>query len=289
MPPKRVGKKGKGAKKKIADAFLKKEWYVIKIPTYLPTPKDPDMKNRLGYTPAKKAGAKKQLDSRTFVVSLADLQESPRKDIYANLAHKKYKFIAEEIHGEQILTQWYGMDTTRDKRSSLIRKWRTMIECLVDCKTTDGYILRVKALAFTQRQPTQVKKNCYAKHSQVRRIRARMREIIKNHVGGGDLKSFVKKLGADEISRDIQKSCQLIFPLNPDACLIEKVKVLRKPKRDVARLMEIHNLTSTFDVPSKEEQQAEQTTQAAAATGGAAAATTTTGGGGGDEEVQDVE
>jgi len=50
------------------------------------------------------------------------------------------------------------MDTTRDKRSSLIRKWRTMIECLVDCKTTDGYYLRVKALAFTQRQPTQVKK-----------------------------------------------------------------------------------------------------------------------------------
>jgi len=50
------------------------------------------------------------------------------------------------------------MDTTRDKRSSLIRKWRTMIECLVDCKTTDGYYLRVKALAFTQRQPTRVKK-----------------------------------------------------------------------------------------------------------------------------------
>jgi len=247
MPPKRVGKKGKGAKKKITDAFLKKEWYVIKLPAYIPTPKEPDAKHRLGYTPAKKAGAKKQLDSRTFVVSLADLQEYPKRDIYGNVAHKKYKFITEEIYGDQVLTQWHGMDTTRDRRSSLIRKWRTMIECLVDCKTTDGYILRLKALAFTQRQPTQVKKNCYAKHSQIRRIRARMREIIKNHVSGGDLQSLVKKLSDDQISKDIQKSCQLIFPLNPDSCLIEKVKVLRRPKRDAARLIQIHDLTATFD------------------------------------------
>lgn len=283
MPPKRQGKKGKGSKKKIQDAFLKKEWYVVKIPTYLPTPKDPDAKWRIGYTPAKKAGAKKQLDSRTFIVSLADLQEAPRKDLYPQLAHKKYKFITEEIYGEQVLTQWHGMDTTRDKRSSLIRKWRTMIECLVDCKTTDGYYLRIKALAFTQRQPTQVKKNCYAKHSQVRRIRARMREIIKNHVGSGDLAQLVRKIGNDEISRDIQKSCQLIFPLNADACLIEKVKVLRKPKRDVAKLMKLHNLQATFDQIKEEEQtNAEQgaTQDNAAATTGAANE---------DQEVEDVE
>jgi small subunit ribosomal protein S3Ae len=286
MPPKRTGKKNKGSKKKIQDAFLKKDWYVVKIPKYLPTPKEPDAKWRIGYTPAKKAGAKKQLDSRTFVVSLADLQECPRKDLYPNLAHKKYKFITEEVYGEQVLTQWHGMDTTRDKRSSLIRKWRTMIECLVDCKTTDGYYLRVKALAFTQRQPTQVKKNCYAKHSQVRRIRARMREIIKNHVGNGDLQQLVKKISNDEISKDIQKACQLIFPLNGEACLIEKVKVLRKPKRDVAKLMQIHDLQATFDEIKEAELAADASAaQTGAPESGAAAAS----GGDEDVEVEDVE
>jgi len=116
-----------------------------------------------------------------------------------------------------------------------------------------------------------------------------MREIMKNHVGSGDLKSLVKKISDDTISRDIQKACQLIFPLNPDACLIEKVKVLRKPKRDVAKLMEIHDLQATFDIPSAEDQQmtdqnADQGAQATTATAGGAQT-----GGGDDEEVQDVE
>ena len=59
------------------------------------------------------------------------------------------------------------MQITRDQRCSLIRKWYSMIQAIVDCKTTDGYVLRVQALAFTKRQITQVKKNCYAKNSQV--------------------------------------------------------------------------------------------------------------------------
>merc|ERR1739842_113109 len=108
-----------------------------------------------------------------------------------------------------------------------------------------GYVLRVKAMGFTKRQMGQIKKNCYAKNSQMGVIRGRMREIIKNHVSGSDLKGVVEKLSKSDIGNDIRKSCQLTFPLK--VCLIEKVKVMRKPKKDVAKLMQIHDLVTGFD------------------------------------------
>jgi len=175
MPPKQVKGKKKGGKKKIQDSFLKKEWYVVKVPKFIEM-SDPDFKFRVGYTPAKKGGAKKQLEGRTFTINLADLEEPPKSRKADQGAErrrepnrndcKNFTFVAEEIYGQQILTQWSGMEITRNYRCSLIRKWHTMIECLVDAKTTDGFVLRIKAVAFTRRQPEQVKKTCYAKNSQ---------------------------------------------------------------------------------------------------------------------------
>lgn len=243
----------KGSKKKrAADIFLKKDWYVVKVPKYLPTT---EAKWRVGFSPATKGKARKSLDQRSFVINLGDLQNEEKKNNHDDLNWKKFTFITEEVFGDKLLTQWHGMSISRDKRCSLIRKWHSMITAFCDAKTTDGYVLRLKALAFTKRQSTQIKKNCYAKNSQKRLIRARMREIIKNHVSQTDLKGVVGKLTKSQIGVDIRKSCQLTFPLK--VCLIEKVKVMRKPKKDVAKLMEIHDLTTGFDAIAEDESDVE--------------------------------
>jgi len=243
-------KQKKGAKKKkLVDPFLRKEWYVVKVPTYIPRKKD---HYRVGFSPATKGKARKALENRTFIINVGDLQDDDKQNVHDDLNWKKFKFIVEESFGDKLLTQWHGMEITRDKRFSLIRKWHTMFECFCDARTTDGYVLRVKALAFTKRQSTQIKKNCYAKSTQMHAIRAKMRDIIRGAVSGTDLKGVVKKLTRSSIGNDIRKSCQKMFPLK--VAVIEKVKVVRKPSKDVAKVMEMHDLAHGFDEINEDEE-----------------------------------
>jgi len=93
-------------------------------------------------------------------------------------------------------------------------------------------------------------------------MRARMRDIIKNHVSSETLQGVVGKLSDDVLGKDILKSCKLIYPLKDS--LIEKVKVLRKPKRDVSRLMEMHELQTEFDPIPKDELEQGQAAEAGA-------------------------
>lgn len=95
-----------------------------------------------------------------FEVSLADLQND-------EVSFRKFKLMAEEIQGRNVLTNFHGMDLTRDKLCSMVKKWQTMIQAHVDVKTTDGYLLRMFCIGFTKKKQFQVKKTCYAQNTQV--------------------------------------------------------------------------------------------------------------------------
>merc|ERR1712087_526542 len=119
---------------------------------------------------------------------------------------------------------------TSDKLKGVVKKWQSLIECYVDAKTTDGYIVRVGVIGFTDRcRPEQ--KTCYAQSTQIRKIRARMTEIIPRDVSSGTVKELVEKLIPDSIADSILKRCRSIY---------RKVEVLKRPKLDRARLMEAH-------------------------------------------------
>merc|ERR1712157_379904 len=147
---------------------------------------------------------------------------------------KKVKLCIEEVQGRNCLTDFHGLSLTRDKLNSLVRKWHTMIEAHVDVKTTDGYVVRLFVIAFTKRRQDQVKTNCYAQTAQIRKIRKKMVEIMTKEAGTVQLRDLVKKL----IPESIGKETQGIFPLKD--VLIRKVKIIKKPKFDITKLMELH-------------------------------------------------
>jgi len=228
---KRLTKGGKkGNKKKTGDPFLKKEWYDIKAPSMF------NVRNCGKTLVSRSQGTKIASDGlkgRVLEQNLADLMTDSEDSAY-----KKIKLCIEEIQGKNCLTDFHGMELTRDKLYSLIRKWHSLIEAHVDVKTTDGYTVRMFCLAFTMKRDGQVRTNCYAQTGQIRRIRKKMVDIMINEASKVQLRDLVKKLIPEVISKEIEKQTMGIFPLK-DA-LIRKVKILKKPKFDVTKLMELH-------------------------------------------------
>merc|ERR1711931_282755 len=233
----------KGAKKKIVDPFTRKDWYDIKAPSVFKVRQvGKTLVNRTAGTKIASDGLK----GRVYEVSLADLQNEND----AERSFRKFRFICEDVQGKNCLTNFHGMNMTTDKLRSLVKKWQTLIEATVDVKTTDGYLMRMFCIGFTKRRQNQIKKTAYAKTSQIRAIRKKMVDIITREIGSNDLKEVVNKLIPDSIGKDIEKSCQSIYPLHD--VYVRKVKVLKKPKFDVGKLMEMHGESTSHSTTTDE-------------------------------------
>ncbi|OVA05409.1 Ribosomal protein S3Ae [Macleaya cordata] len=226
---KRISKGKKGGKKKAVDPFAKKDWYDIKAPSLFTV-------RNVGKTLVSKTQgtkiASEGLKHRVFEVSLADLNNDEDQ------SYRKFRLRVEDVQGKNVLTNFWGMDFTTDKLRSLVRKWQTLIEAHVDVKTTDNYTLRMFCIAFTKRRPNQVKRTCYAQSSQIRQIRRKMVEIMVNQATTCDLKELVAKLVPEVIGKEIEKATMSIYPLQN--VFIRKVKILKAPKFDLGKLMEVH-------------------------------------------------
>jgi len=227
---KKLGKKKKGGSRKAADPFARKEWYDVKAP--LKT-----FPNAIGKTPATKTTGQRQardsLLGRVFEASLGDLKPIAQGED----EFRKFRFRVEDVQGSQALTNFYGMDLTTDKLRSLVRKWATLIETHVDVKTTDGYTLRVFVIGFTKKRPNQLRKTSYAQSAQVRQIRKKMVDIVQREAAC-DLTDLVQKFVTEVIGREIEKAAAGIYPLQN--VMVRKVKMLRSPKTDVGKLLDLH-------------------------------------------------
>jgi len=165
------------------------------------------------------------MKGRVYTVSLGDLNQ--------NAPHKKVKLIVDEEQekGTKIaLTNFYGLDTTKDHLCSLIRKWHTLIDSFVDAKTSDGFLLRLFVTASTKKHNKQQKATCYAQQSQIKQIRKIMSAVISKEVKKSTLKDLVPKLLAESITEEITKKSKLIFPIQN--CIVRKVKTIKRPRFD---------------------------------------------------------
>ncbi|CAB4403542.1 unnamed protein product [Rhizophagus irregularis] len=216
---KRLSKGKKGLKKKIVDPFTRKDWYDVKAPSIF------EVRN-IGKTLVNRTqglkNANDALKGRVFEVSLADLNKDEEQ------AFRKIKLRVDEVQGKNLLTNFHGMDFTSDKLRSLVKKWQSLIEAHVDTTQSSS-------------------KTTYAQSSQIRQIRKKMFDIMTQQAATCDLKELVLKFVPESIGREIEKACQGIYPLQ--FVYIRKVKILKSPKFDVQKLMELHG--DNIDTGSK--------------------------------------
>merc|ERR1711959_827543 len=238
---KRLTKGGKkGSKKKIVDPFASKDWYDIKAPSMFTNP----MCGKTLVTRTKGTKiASDGLKGRVLEVSLGDLNKNEDD------AYRKMKLRIEDVQGKNVLCNFWGMDFTTDKLRSLVRKWQSLIEANVDVKTVDGYVLRCFCIAFTKKQQFQIRKTSYAQSAQIRAIRKKMTDIMTKEVSSCEMIKAVEKFVPEFIGKDIRKACEGIYPLQN--VFIRKVKILKAPKFDAAKLAEIHSGPTGDDVGAK--------------------------------------
>merc|ERR1711981_1511572 len=245
---KRLTKGKKGSKKKIIDPFASKDWYDIKAPSMFQVPVCG--KTLVTRTKGTKI-ASDQLKGRVLEMSLGDLNKNEDD------AYRKMRLKVEDVQGSQVLCNFHGMDFTTDKLRSLVRKWQSLIEANVDVKTVDGYVLRCFCIGFTKKRQFQIRKTSYAQSAQIRAIRKKMVDIMTKEVASCDLIKAVEKFVPEFIGKDIMKACEGIYPLQN--VFIRKVKILKAPKFDPAKLAEIHAGPTGEDVGKKIAANAEDT------------------------------
>merc|ERR1711977_318994 len=244
---KRLTKGKKGSKKKIIDPFASKDWYEVKAPSVFSKP----VCGKTLVTRSKGTKiASDQLKGRVLEVSLGDLNKNEDD------AYRKMKLRVEDVRDKQLLTNFHGMDFTSDKLRSLVRKWQSLIEANVDVKTVDGYVLRCFCIGFTKKRPFQIRKTSYAQSAQIRAIRKKMVSIMTKEVGEVELMKAVEKFVPEFIGKDIMKACEGIYPLTN--VFIRKVKILKAPKFDAAKLAEIHSGARNEEIGAKIARNAEE-------------------------------
>jgi len=236
---KRKPKKG-AKKKKIVDPFSRKDWYDIKAPAMFA---QTDIGKTFINQTQGKVISSEQVKGRVFEVSVADLTKDEER------AYRTITLIAEDVQGKTILTNFHGMKFASDKIKSLIKKWQTLIEGNVDVKTTDGYTLRLFAIAFTKKRPNQLRLTSYAQTSQIKQIRKKMVDIMQRESLHCDISQLFKKFNTETMGKLIESECQGIYPLKD--CYIRKAKILRRPKFDAYKLAELHSESAAEDTGAK--------------------------------------
>ena len=152
---------------------------------------------------------------------------------------RKIKLIVDQTEGRQAITSFYGVDTTKDEICSLIKKRKTLIECVSDVKSQDGYVLRVFVIAFTKESPTQKRKTNYALSSQQKIIRKRISDIISKEVAKANITQILNMFTSEVVEKKITKDVSPIYPVKN--VKVRKIKVIQRPNVDYNKLNEMHD------------------------------------------------
>ena len=157
---------------------------------------------------------------RVLEVTLYDiLKGDPSQHQY------KIYFQMDKVDGDKASTIFKRFEYSKEFLRSLVRRGSSKINFIIDIKTKDGYIFRIKVIALTHRQL-----NTSRKHA----LRLIARDVINNTVPQMTIDQFVQATCYSKINSDIMAAFKKVIKVRHVG--LEKVKLIRTAEKEIALL-----------------------------------------------------
>lgn len=192
------------------DKWREKRWITVNAPesfnvvpiAYVPITDD---KNAIG---------------RVLEVTLYDiLKGDPSQHQY------KMYFQIDKVDGDKASTIFKRFEYSKEFLRSLVRRGSSKINFIMDIKTKDGYIFRVKVIALTHRQL-----NTSRKHA----LRLIIKDVINRTVPDMTVDQFVQATCYSKINSDIMAAFKKVIRVRHVG--LEKVKLIRTADKETILL-----------------------------------------------------
>ena len=137
----------------------------------------------------------------------------------------KLYFQIDKVVGEKATTIFKRYEYAKEFLRSLIRRGSSKISFVIDTKTKDGYVFRIKVIALSHREL-----NSSRQHA----VRLIARKVIEKSVPNMTIDEFVQASCYNKINSDIMAAAKKIIHLRHVG--LEKVKLVRSADAEIALL-----------------------------------------------------
>jgi len=197
-------------KGRVKDKWREKRWVTVNAP-------DSFNNVPIAYVPITD---EENAAGRVLEVTLYDiLKGDPSQHQY------KIYFQIDKVDGEKASTIFKRFEYSKEFLRSLVRRGSSKINFIIDIKTKDGYIFRIKVIALTHRQL-----NTSRKHA----LRLIARDVINNTVPQMTIDQFVQATCYSKINSDIMAAFKKVIRVRHVG--LEKVKLIRTAEKEIALL-----------------------------------------------------
>ena len=178
----------KAASRKVKDRWKAKEWYKVYAPRMF-------NQVQLGETPSADPSS---LTGRIIEATVHDLTGDFSK------MHVKLKFQITEINGFDAHTVLIGQDLTSDYIRRLTRRKRTKTDHVIDIKTKDGYVVRVKPMSITEKR---------IQASQETAVRTLMTKDLQTLGAEMTISDIIRSVISGEMAKRLSNVSKVVVPI----------------------------------------------------------------------------
>ena len=197
-------------KGRVKDKWREKKWVTVSAP-------DSFNNVPIAYVPITDD---ENATGRVLEVTLYDiLKGDPSQHQY------KMYFQINKVEGDKATTIFKRYEYSKEFLRSLIRRGSSRINFIIDIKTKDGYVFRIKVLALTHRQL-----NTSRKHA----LRLIAKDVINNTVPQMTVDQFVQATCYSKINSDIMAAFKKVIRVRHVG--LEKVKLIRTAEKEITLL-----------------------------------------------------